>query len=172
MSEFKRKPSFYADLRAGQESERKFLEKYGQYLDALDGKQGDFIIKGTNLKIEFKCDSYDHDRWANFVMEHFRSGNKVGGPAQALEHGCRYFVYYFSKNDLMYMFDTYQLCRRIKALVKKHKIALETISNGTYTTSYHRVPRDYFKDIMLDFHAVVKRKFTLAAARRAKKVLK
>lgn len=160
--------NFYKDLKRGQDAEKKFLEQYGEFLEPLDGRKGDFQIKGTNLKLELKTDSYDHDKWPNFIMEYYRSEKKAGGPFQSLEHGCRYFAYYFSKNDRLYLFDTYQLCRRITMLIKKHKFPLEVISNGSYNTSYYRLPRALFDDIMLPFDATLKRKYELTQKRKSK----
>lgn len=165
----KPKPNFLADLKFGQAAEAKLLEKYGELLEALDGKTGDFLIKNTNLKIEYKVDRYDANKWPNLILERYRSGTKNGGPFQALDHECRYFLYYFEKNDLLFFYDTYQLCRRITMLVKKHKFPLETISNGSYNTSYYRIPRNLLADIALPFFETIKRKYDLVQKRKVVK---
>ncbi len=164
--------NFYKDLKRGMDAENDFHKKYGELLDRLDGREGDFVIRGTKLKIEIKSDFWDHDKWPNFICEVYRSGKKPGGSFQALEHGCRYFCYWFAKQDKLYMFDTYRFCRRVTMLAKKHHFPLETISNGTYHTSYYRIPRSLFEDIMLPFFQTVERKFSLEQTRMLKKVAK
>ena len=159
---------FYKDLRYGQEAEKKFLKQYGEFLEALDGREGDFKIKGTNLKIELKTDKYDHEEYPNFIIERYRSGKKDGGPWQSLGHGCRYYAYWFAGQDRLYFMDVYRLCRRVIMLVKKHKFPLEQISNISYNTSYYRIPRELCKDLFLEYHAVVERKYNLAQKRKAK----
>lgn len=167
--------NFYKDLKRGMDAEVKFHEKYGALLDRLDGREGDFIIKGTTLKIEIKSDFWDHDKWPNFICEVYRSGKKPGGSFQALEHGCRYFCYWFAKDDRLYMFDTYRFCRRVTMLARRHHIPLETISNGTYNTSYYRIPRELFKDLMLPYFETVERKYAqgqVALEKKTQKALK
>lgn len=166
----KPKPSFYDDLKFGIDAEARFFEKYGTHLERLDGKTGDFKIKGTNFKIENKTDRYSHDEFPNFIMEKYRSAKRPGGPFQALEHGCRYFCYWFAADDKLYTFDVYQLCRRITMLVKRKGYQLETIENSTYTTSFYRIPRSEFTDIALDFNKVIKRKYELGLKRKPLKV--
>jgi hypothetical protein len=161
--------NFYKDLLRGQEAEANFKEKYGALLEALDGREGDFAIQGTKLKLELKSDFWSHDKWPNFICEVYRSGKKPGGSFQALEHGCRYFCYWFPKDDRLYMFDTYRFCRRVTMLAKRHHIPLETISNGTYNTSYYRIPRELFKDLMLPFFETVERKYSQAMALKLKR---
>jgi hypothetical protein len=164
----KPKSSFYSDLKKGQDGEKKFFEKYGEFLEATDGRQGDFKIKGTELKIELKCDSYSHDKWTNFVLERWSRPGKPGGPFQSLEHGCKYFAYYFINDDKLYLFETLRLVKRIEALVRKKGFKLESRANIGYTTEYYRMPRAEFEDLMLHWHTTIERKYKVAQ-RKAKK---
>lgn len=162
MIEARPKANFYADLKRGQDAEKKFMEKYGEFLEQTDGRRGDFIIKGTSIIIETKTDFYSHDRWPNFVMERWSRSGKPGGPYQALEHGCKYFAYWFINDDRLYFFDTYRLCRRIDMLVKKRGFKLEQRENTGYTTEFYRIPRSEFEDLMLPYHDTVERRFNVA----------
>lgn len=140
-------PSFSADLKFGQEAETKILEKFKEHLEAIDGRSGDFKIKGTDIKIELKSDKYSHDKYPNFIMERFGSAGKDGGPFKALNDGCRYFIYSFANDNIMYIFDTVQLVARIKKLVKKLGLKLHTIENVSWSTQYYKIERKHFEDL-------------------------
>jgi len=164
----KPKANFYKDLVRGKNAEEKFLKQYGQYLTPTNGREGDFLITDTKIKVEQKSDFYSHEAYHNFIAEIYRSGKKPGGAQQALEHGCEYYAYWFVNDDKLYLFKTVQFIARVKKVAKKLKLELCTISNGSYDTSFYKVPRKEFEDIMLQWHSTIERRYNVAAKRKAK----
>lgn len=150
MSWTKSKPSFYSDLKFGQEAEARFLEQFKGHLEAIDGRTGDFRIVGTEIKVEIKNDRYSHEKYPNFIMERFGSAGKDGGPFKALKDKCRFFIYAFPKDNVFYIFSTVQLVARIKKLVKKYRLKLHSIENTSWTTSYYKIERAHFSDLYKD----------------------
>lgn len=138
--------SFYSDLRFGQDAERLLTMKY-TFLEQTDGRKGDLRIKGTNIIIEKKADSYDPDKYNNFIMERWSKEGVAGGPFQSLKNKCRYFLYQFVQKNRIYVFDTVQLVARIKKLVKKHELPLYDKSNIKYTTQYYKIPISLLEDL-------------------------
>lgn len=138
--------SFQADLKYGQEAERIFHSEYPDLLERLDGKEGDFLITATNKKIEFKVDKYCPIKYQNFIMERFRSGNKNGGPWQARDHGCTYYAYRFAKTGDTYLFNVEDLIERLEAVEYQEF----KVGNGSYDTTYYKVPRNTLADLYLD----------------------
>lgn len=138
--------SFYADLKFGQDSEDRLLQKY-PFLQLSSDRGYDFIIKGTNIKIEKKADSYDPKKYSNFIMERFSHTEKDGGPWQSKAHGVRYFMYWFVTTDTLYVFDLVQLLARLKKLIKKHDLKLHDRWNPGYTTRYYKVPISMLEDL-------------------------
>jgi len=159
---YKKAPSnFYQDLMRGKVGEQKFFELYGDYLEFTDGRTGDFKILFTDIKIELKVDSYDPNKWPNLVLERWSSPGKPGGPHQALKHNCKYFAYYFVNHDLLFVFETHRLVKRIEMLEKRGKVKLEDRANMGYTTQYYRIPRKDLEDLMLHWHTEIERKYKL-----------
>jgi hypothetical protein len=130
--------SFYADLLFGNQAEQRILDKY-DFLEATDGRKSDLRIKGTEILIEKKADSYDMHRYGNIIIERYGSGTKDGGPWSALRNGCRYFLYTFVQNDVTFVFSTVRLVARVKALIKKKQLRLFEKHAGTQITSYYKV---------------------------------
>lgn len=138
--------SFYSDLKFGQDSERLLLEMY-PFLEYTDGRKSDFIIKGTNIHIEKKADSYDMNKYSNIIIERYGSGKKDGGPFSSLKNGCRFFVYMFVQNGRIFVFNTVQLVARVKKLAKANKIKMFEKENASWTTSYYKVPITELEDL-------------------------
>lgn len=151
----KKKTNFYADLKYGQEAEAKFLERF-PFLEAIDGRMGDFKIKGTKIKIEYKSDRYSHEKYPNFIFERYSYDEKDGGPFQALKHKCRFFVYHFATEDIIYVFNTRQLVSRINRVAKKLQSKLYEHKNPHHTTRYYKLDRSLFTDILLGINEMEK----------------
>jgi len=145
----KAKPNFQNDLARGRLGELAFIHASDGTMEPLDGKEGDVRIAGTRIKCEIKTDSWDMDVTPNAFLEKFRSGNRPGGPWQALEHGCKYFIYVYSKNAEILIFDTKQLIKRLEDLHDSRNLTLTSVGNGSYTTRGLKVHRDWVTDLML-----------------------
>jgi hypothetical protein len=110
---------FHKSLAAGKSGEvalQKLAAKNGVVLTATDGRKGDLTDADGNIW-EVKCDSYDMNSTANLFIEWWSDLDKLkpGGPLQARLHGCKYFVYYFSKNNTAFVYDLEQLCNTLEA---------------------------------------------------------
>lgn len=138
--------SFYQDLRFGQDSERLLLEEY-TFLEYTDGRASDLKIKGTNILIEKKADSYDMHKYGNIIIERFSKEKKDGGPFSALKNGCRYFVYMFVQNRRTFVFPTVKLVARVKKLAKAEKIKLHEKWNVSWVTKYYKVKITDLEDL-------------------------
>lgn len=141
---------FNADLARGRIGELSLLHATNGTLLPTDGKEGDFIVKGTRTKIELKSDNYDMDLTLNFFFEKFRSGNRPGGPWQSLEHGCKYFLYCFTKNAVVFCFETKALVERLELLHDSKNLTLTSVGNRGYTTRGLKVNRDLVADLMIE----------------------
>lgn len=140
--------NFQKDLKKGKEGEAAFLALYPDALEATDGREGDFIVKATGALGEIKSDNYCPVKYPNFIMERYRSGTKPGGPWQAAEHGCTYYVYQFVKTGATYMFNVADLVKRLESMeLTEHKVG-----NGSYETTYYKVLRTALEDLYLDVH--------------------
>lgn len=104
------KQNFKADLAFGQKAEQVILSKFVD-LSPLDGRMGDFIHK-SGIRGELKADRYTS---GNFFFEHFSHHKKQtpGGPFKAKEDGCAWFLYLFTSNGALYLFDTETLINHL-----------------------------------------------------------
>lgn len=161
--------SFYDDLKFGQDAERRLLERH-PFLKYADGRKSDLTIEGTKIHVELKADTYDFYKYGNLIMERFSKEEKLGGPFSAVKT-CRYFVYNFVANDIVYVFNTKQLVARINKLVKKHNLKLFDRWNPGYTTRYYKVPFKYLTDIVMGMDSL-EAEYVKAAKRKAKRVKK
>jgi hypothetical protein len=159
--------SFYADLKFGEDSERLLLEAH-PFLEYMDGRKSDLRIKGTNILIEKKADSYDMNKYGNIIIERYSKEKKDGGPFSALKNGCRYFVYMFVQNRKIFVFDTVQLIARVKKLAKQGKIKLANKENVSWTTQYYKVKITDLEDLDLGMQKL-ERLHEQAKARKAKR---
>jgi hypothetical protein len=147
-------PNFQADLARGRIGELAFLHATKGTVEPTDGRTGDFIIKGTKTKIEVKSDYYDPNKTPNLFLEKYRSGNKPGGCFQALEHGCKYFLYCFVQTGTIYAFKTKELCERLDLLHDSKNLTLTSVENPNYTTRGLKVHRDLVTDLMIDLSEI------------------
>lgn len=132
--------SFKDSLAKGIEGER-LIETFMPNLIRLAGRKADFADIGTGELYELKTDSYCMEKTPNFFIELWSDvdAGKPGGPAQALEHGSKYWMYLFSKQGILFVFET-------EALVEWLKTAAQTypwkyIKNRSWTTVGIAVPR-------------------------------
>jgi hypothetical protein len=143
------KPNFKRDLAAGQAGEKAFIAlaaTHGIALTQTDGKSGDLLDADGN-KWEIKADRYDHDATGNFFIELYSdyAKLKLGGPKQAQAHGCKYFVYYFSTNNIAYIFGTDDLVLQVEAYMKVHNPKPVEIRNVRWVTLGVKVARASLK---------------------------
>lgn len=148
------KPNFAKDLAAGQAGERAFIKlaaASGLHLTQTDGRSGDLLDSDGN-KWEVKADRYDHDATGNFFIELYSdyAKLKVGGPAQALANNCKYFVYYFSTNDIAYIFLTEDLVKQVEEFIKTKNPKMTEVRNVRWITLGLKIPRS-----VLNPHAVI-----------------
>lgn len=139
---------FYNDLKFGTDSERLLFEQYPIF-EYANTRCHDLKIKGTNIKIELKSDSHDMNKYGNLIMERWSKEDKPGGPWQAQKNDCRYFVYKFVQNNVIFVFNTVQLLARLKKIVKKQELKLFDRWNPGYITQYYKVPIDLLNDLNL-----------------------
>lgn len=133
---------FGKSLRAGQAGEAAFIKlaaKHDIVLTATDGRSGDALDADGN-KWEIKSDSYDADKTANFFIERYSNVAKLtnGGPWQAAEHNCKYFVYYFTANNLAYVFETDVLLQTLEEIDMGKPVE---VKNVRHCTIGYKVPR-------------------------------
>lgn len=159
--------SFYDDLKFGQDSEDRLLQQY-TFLQLSVDKSYDFLIKGTNIRVEKKCDSYDPKRYGNLIMERYSYDEKPGGPWQAHKHKCRFLIYWFVAYDVMFVFDTVQLLARLKKLIKKDGLKLFDKQNRNWITKYYKVPISALEDLNVGMEKL-QRLHEQALKRKAKK---
>lgn len=115
------------------------FHKAHPFLIKTDGRKGDFINPSTGLLIELKSDSYFNSK--NFFME-FKSNletGKAGGPWQAKEHGCDYFVYMFVPERTVYWFKVDELISWLEGHAKDYAVRL--VQNKGWAASGYLVPR-------------------------------
>jgi hypothetical protein len=146
--------NFKADLARGRIGELAFLHATSGSITPTDGREGDFIIAGTKTKLELKSDYYDMDKTENFFFEVYRSGTRPGGAFQALEHGCKYFLYCFVPNGIIFAFDTKALAARLELLHDSRNLTLTSVGNKGYTTRGLKVHRDLVTDLMLELRDI------------------
>lgn len=145
------RPNFARDLKAGQAGEKLFIKlaaKHGLELTQTDGRAGDLLDNDGKL-YELKTDSYDHGKTSNFFMELYSDvgSGKKGGPWQALDNKCDYFVYFFSANNIAYIFSTEDLVRQLDAYISLQKPPLVEIKNRAWTTVGVKANRSAFSPL-------------------------
>lgn len=144
---------FHESLQKGKQAEAKFLAKYEALLEQTDGRTGDFIIKATGAKVEIKSDLYDPRRTPNFFLEATSYDVKAGGPWQALNHGCEWFVYWFPLLGYTFCFRTSDLVAWLNTNMHKYKQL--GIVNTAHVTTGILVPRSHLQDLWLDLDKVL-----------------
>lgn len=138
---------FEDSLKSGQYGENIFSQKHSNTIEKLDGLKNDFRILKSGETIELKSDYYDSDRTENFFFERYSYDDIDGGPWQALKNKNDYFVYFFIKNDVEYIFDTQQLVDKLDEIVSNYKLI--DVPNKNHITRGYKIPREVFKEIYL-----------------------
>lgn len=140
--------SFQSSLAKGQKGEALLLQLWPG-LKRLDGRKHDFVIEATGETLELKTDSYSTEKTKNFFLELVSNvqGFKVGGPAQALKNGTKYWVYLYPASNVMYIFETAQLVEELNKLLYTEELAPCLIRNKTWTTIGVKVPRKLLEHI-------------------------
>lgn len=141
---------FHKSLAIGKAGEAiilKLAADNGFILTATDGRSGDAVDQHGD-KFEFKTDSYDMHATGNLFLEWYSNVDKgtPGGPMQALLHDCRYFVYYFSKNKVAFVYDTKDLCDQLQKIDLGKPIYIKNIK---WQTLGYKVPRAKLKELMI-----------------------
>lgn len=123
------------------------LTQYMPELIRLAGRKADFAHATTGELYELKTDSYNMNKTANFFIEIYSDieRGKLGGPAQALEHGSKYWMYLFTQNKILFIFDTKALCGWLIDNAKDY--ATIEIPNKGWTTGGIKVPREALKHL-------------------------
>lgn len=110
----------------GKIGEKNFLKFYEPHFDKLEwlceaeDKTGPDFRIGKKL-VELKTDSYDMNKTDNFFIEYYSDEWKktIGGPWQAREKGCDFFVYQFINHNY---FVWFQLCDEFFAVLDEMRI--------------------------------------------------
>lgn len=139
--------NFKKSLEVGKMGESLYHYAHKDRLELLDGYKGDFKIIGTDDKLEIKTDSYLMSASPNFCMERYSSVEKKspGGPWQAKEHGCKYFVYMFFNNMRTFTFEIDPLLERLEKNLSTYREV--NIMNRAWITQCVLVPRESIKDL-------------------------
>lgn len=129
----------------GQQAELAFIAlaaQHGIILTQTDGRKGDLIDSDDNTW-ECKGDQYDHDKTENFFIELYSDVDKgkPGGCYKALADGCKYFVYFFSKNNVAYVFETVDICRQFEQYLQLNKPKPVEVPNKSWLTIGFKIPR-------------------------------
>lgn len=138
---------FDASLKIGQIGEALYYSANAGRLERLDGLKADFKCMSTGDLYEVKMDSYSMQETPNVFIEVLSdtARGKLGGPYQAQQNNCRYYVYMFVRDLTTLTFDTNALINRIADLAPSLKPL--KIQNATWTTEGYLVPRELLKDI-------------------------
>lgn len=109
-----------------------------QGLVGTDGRKGDLLL--GDAKVEVKTDFYAHKPGGNFFIERYSdiAKGKPGGPWQAAEHGCAYYLYYFMNSDIGYCFKLDNLLGQLHAL--EPSLSPVEVRNVRWTTVGYKVP--------------------------------
>lgn len=144
--------NFRSSLAVGQLGEEWLMSVWPE-LERLDGRKSDFKLPDGTL-VEVKTDSYPMSKTANFFMERYSNMYKStpGGPWQALEHNSTLFVYVFSKDKAVFVFDTKKLVEALEPIILK--LTPKVVKNANWETMGYAVPRELVK------HLYTKKEFT------------
>jgi hypothetical protein len=133
---------FKADLAFAQTHEDYLASCYPQLFKRADGRKWDLeTLSGAGVEVKF--DRYNGDLTANIFLESIRNDNsgQPGGPYQALQHGSKYFLYVFSGNYELLLFQTESLCNMLDKYVAETGIKPLSIANKGYNTLGYLVPK-------------------------------
>lgn len=134
---------FEDSFKSGFRGEQEFYSKYKDRLVWINkAHEPDFQLIESGRFVELKSDYYDMDKTENFFIERYSDCSKYtpGGPWQALEKNAFYYVYYFPKNNIHFIFETKKLVDFLNKT--RDTWRMEKIRNKSWTTSGFVVPRD------------------------------
>lgn len=136
---------FEDSLKSGAIGEKKFAEFYKNrmiHLNSVEGKTGpDFKMIESGRYVELKSDYYSTEDTPNFAIELYSDEKRrtPGGPWQALTKGSFFFVYYFPKDSVHYIFET-----------KKLVDYLDSVKQSLPPSSFRSIPnKGYHTAIMM-----------------------
>lgn len=143
-----KKPEFKKDLKRGHDGEQSFYTKFQNSITHLDGRNADFEINKTGETIELKTDYYDYDKTVNFFMERYSYADEPGGPWQSLKKKITYYIYCFPSHNMMFIFNTAQLVKKLEKM--ESKLKLINVQNKNYVTRGYKVPIIELTDLELE----------------------
>jgi len=128
---------FHKSAKQGKIGEERVRALFGNLI-ATDGRKGDLLLNGQ--KVEVKTDFYEHKQGGNFFIERYSdvAKGKVGGPWQAKDHDCAYYLYYFMNSGVGYCFKLDSLLEQLVAIEPELK-PIE-VRNVRWTTVGYKVP--------------------------------
>lgn len=134
--------NFKSDLQKGLLGQQVFAKIFKNAVH-IDGKRGD--LKIGEDKIELKVDFYDMEKTRNFFMERWSNLNslKPGGPWQAAEHGCQWFVYFYMQGMQGWIWKTEDLVKQLEAL--ESRLKPRQVRNMKWTTVGYTVDRNLLR---------------------------
>jgi hypothetical protein len=136
---------FQDQLKVGKMGETRLVDHFTDIkLSHTCGRRGDLEPLDGACVIELKTDSYkrrDGSASTNFFIETWSvlEENRLGGPWQASEYGCKWLIYFFSLDSLIYVFDVEELLSFIR--LNYQKWAKKIVTNPGYHTEGLLVPR-------------------------------
>ena len=136
----KRNFKWSTQLSVGNSSQEAFFRRYEEQLLKRKGNHsGDFEVMLTGKVLELKSDQYKSTD--NFFMERWskKDEKKPGGPWQAQEHGSDYLIYWFPKQEELFLFDIPTLVLALNPIVETLKPV--DVWNHSYTTVGYKVPK-------------------------------
>ena len=127
--------NFKDDLKKGLEKEKEFQKLFPITLFKSETFKHDFLMPDEST-LELKSDNYDT---GNFFFERFSSVEKQspGGPWQSHSD---YFVYWFTKTNVYYAFETVSLVQFLNDYIKNKKPKQISVKNEGYTSVGYLVP--------------------------------
>mgnify|MGYP001059935976 CR=1 FL=1 len=145
--------NFKDSLKYGNKKEAEFCKLFPE-LELLDGYIADMKIRSNGKTIDLKSDRYDLNKTGNFFMERYSYADKNGGVWQAADKNIDYYVYQFTKNNLIYVFKTWRLLKLMEeneGLFKQIKVY-----NTSHVTVGYLVPRELLEPIAMTMEDILK----------------
>lgn len=150
--------NFESQKKIGDKGEELFLKQYGHIVERTDGYKGDFRIKETGEILELKTDTYLTSETPNFFMEAYSiiESETPGGPWQAQNHGCKFFVYFFMNSGEAFLFTVSELVSFLDGYISRTNPHMKEVPNdgwnSKYNTGGYALNRNLFKHIFTPLH--------------------
>lgn len=146
---------FKKQLDIGKLGEKMLLDAFPNLFIQTDGREGDLLHIRSKKIVEVKTDSWSMNDTSNFFMERWSRKNHSGGPWQALEHGCSYYLYQFLKPEhKIFLFKNIpELIDSIEQIVETNSITLRSIPqrHNKYVTEGFPIPRTLLSHLYEQF---------------------